>query len=96
MLCDRDLVVVLVRGATENCLTGSPLHRFATTAYEQYRTDVGVLTYGDRVGSRVSVSVDGECRAMPMKSIIDVLAGIIHRFSLRSGENAGLGALRHP
>ena len=35
-------------------------------------------------------SVNGRYRAMPMKSLIDALAGIIHRFSLRSGENAGL------
>ena len=80
LLCDRDLVVVLVRGATENCLTGSPLRRFTITAYENSGLDVGVLTYGDRVGS--CVSVDRKGRAMPMTSIIDVLAEIIHRFSL--------------
>ncbi len=55
LLCDRDLVVVLVRGAAENCLTGSPLRRFTITAYEKSGPDVGVLTYGDRVGGCVSV-----------------------------------------
>ena len=73
ILRDRDLLSA-VRRAPENCLTGSPLLRLATTAYEQAGLDVGVLTYGDRVGSGVSVSVDGKCRAMPMKSIIDVRA----------------------
>ncbi len=32
------------------------------------------------------LSVNGKSRAMPMKSVIDALAGIIHRFSLGSGE----------